>query len=70
MQHREERLLHDVVGGVAATHVGRVAEDGALEAGKQPREGHRIAAARQRNQPGIVHVMSALRGGGRKVPEI
>ena len=56
-QHGEKRVLDDVVGGIAAAHVRRVAEDGALKAGKQPGEGDRIAAARQCNQPGIVHVI-------------
>ena len=57
-QHREKRLLDDVVGGIAAAHVGRVAEDRALEAGKQPGEGDRIAAARQCDQPGTPRLRS------------
>ena len=57
-QHRQKRLLDDVVGGIAAAHMRRVAEDGPLEAAKQPGEGDCVAPARQCDQPGTPRLRS------------
>jgi hypothetical protein len=51
----EERLLHDVVAGVPASHVNGVADDRGLITHEKTGDRIRIALARALEQPLIVH---------------
>ena len=54
-EHRQKRVLHDVVAGVDPAHVGGIAVNRALVSIEELRKRSLVASARTLEQPGIIH---------------
>ena len=68
LQHRQERLLHDVVAGIGPAHVDGISTDGALMPLEQLGEGPLVAPPRPVEQTGLLHLTDGVLARRRKVP--